>query len=103
MPTCAACLRMAGVAMISTLLSVWLRPAVLGGFGGMSDRFNLLLLSSVRLVLMARRREKVSLAYHCHGVVTGSARPTVHLGKGNFTARRAVRSAHHEFSAWPPT
>ena len=24
--------------MISTLHSVWLRPAVLGGFGGMSDR-----------------------------------------------------------------
>lgn len=27
------------MAMISTLHSVWLRPAVLGGFGGMSDRF----------------------------------------------------------------
>jgi hypothetical protein len=27
-----------GVAMISTLRSVWFRPAVLGGFGGMSDR-----------------------------------------------------------------
>jgi hypothetical protein len=26
------------VAMISTLHSVWFRPAVLGGFGGMSDR-----------------------------------------------------------------
>ena len=35
MPTCVASCY---VAMISTLLSVWLRPAVLGGFGGMSDR-----------------------------------------------------------------
>jgi hypothetical protein len=35
--------------MISTLYSVWFRPAVLGGFGGMSDRFTfLVLLSSVR-------------------------------------------------------
>jgi hypothetical protein len=36
------------VAMISTLHSVWLRPAVLGGFGGMSDR-SFESLSSVRL------------------------------------------------------
>lgn len=27
------------MAMISTLHNVWLRPVVLGGFGGMSDRF----------------------------------------------------------------
>jgi uncharacterized membrane protein len=47
------------MAMISTLHSVWLRPAVLGGFGGMSDRSFLFLLSSVRLVLDARRWEKV--------------------------------------------
>ena len=59
MPTCAGFLAIAGVAMISTLLSVWLRPAVLGGFGGMSDR-SLTSLSSVRLVLKARRREKAA-------------------------------------------
>ena len=39
MPTCVAFLfGDCCVAMISTLHSVWLRPAVLGGFGGMSDR-----------------------------------------------------------------
>lgn len=36
------------MAMISTLHNVWLRPVVLGGFGGTSDRF-LAFLSSVRL------------------------------------------------------
>jgi hypothetical protein len=54
MPTCAASCSMA---MISTQSGVWLRPAILGGFGGMSDRScNLfhLFISSLR----ARRREK---------------------------------------------
>ena len=36
MPTCAGLL--ACVAMISTQSGVWLRPAILGGFGGTSDR-----------------------------------------------------------------
>lgn len=59
MPTCVA---LCCVAMISTLHSVWLRPAVLGGFGGMSDRFTCFMLSSVRLVACAARRwEKVGV------------------------------------------
>jgi hypothetical protein len=38
--------------MISTQSGVWLRPAILGGYGGMSDRFFFFVLSSVRFALL---------------------------------------------------
>jgi len=71
MPTCVACY----VAMISTLLSVWLRPAVLGGFGGMSDRSRIfcffhLFVSSWRRDV-GRRFAQGAFSYHLgHDFVT---------------------------------